>query len=132
MNVTEADTVLEVLSGYWPTPALTEEELKVWVTELCGRMRITFEEAAKVITAWARSGETFRLRPGQIVAEVQALRRRRAFDRPIAELVPAFEIAENHDEIRENTIAACRVAIAEGSKAMAQRQHERRVRSAVS
>ena len=132
MNTSEAETVLEVLSGYWPTPALTEEEVKAWVTELCGHMKITTEEAAKVIHAWSRSGETFRLRPGQIVAEVQALRRRRAFDRPIAELVPAFEIAENHDEIRENTLAACRVAIAEGTKALALRQHARRVRSAVS
>ena len=132
MNVPEADTVLEVLSGYWPTPALTDEECMAWVTELCGRMRITAEEAAKVITHWARSGETFRMRPGQIVAEVQALRRRRTFDRPVAELVEAFEIAENHDEIREKTIADCRVAIEAGNRALAQLQHERRVRSAVS
>jgi hypothetical protein len=131
MNATEAHTVLEVLSGYWPTPALTEEEVKAWVTELCGRQKITTEEAAKVITAWARSGETFRLRPGQIVAEIQALRRRRAFDRPNAELVPAFEIAENHDEIRENTLASCRVAIESGRKSLASRQAGR-VRSAAS
>ena len=55
MNVTEADTVLEVLSGYWPTPALTEEEAKAWGTELCGRVRITTEEAAKVIHEWLAS-----------------------------------------------------------------------------
>ena len=79
MNTTEADTVLEILSGYWPTPALTDEEVKAWYAELCGsHMRITTEEAGKVIAAWARSGEEWRLRPGQIVAEVQALRRKRA------------------------------------------------------
>ena len=94
-------------------------------------MKITTEEAVKVITRCARSGETFRMRPGQIVAEVQALRRRRAFDRPIANS-SSFEIAENHDEIREKTIADAELRSKPGHKALAQRQAERRVRSAVS
>jgi len=118
MNYDEADTVMEILSGYWPTPALTEEEVKAWINELCSNhMRITTEEAGKVIAAWARSGETFRLRPGQIVAEVQALRRRRAFDRPV--LMPAPVFADDHDQVWDKTLAECRRACEQGRQHLA-------------
>ena len=92
MNNTEIDTVLEILSGYWPTPALTDEECKAWYAELRGPLKITTEEAGKVIAGWARSGAEWRLRPGQIVSEVQALRRKRALDRPLPELPSGAEI----------------------------------------
>ncbi|HXN60013.1 MAG TPA: hypothetical protein VN886_06125 [Acidimicrobiales bacterium] len=107
MNTTEADTVLEILSGYWPTPALTDEEVKAWYNELCrSYLKITTEEAGKIIAASARSGETFRLRPGQIVAEVQALRRRRALDCPPAlpspdEFMTGPELAAAIGELRQ-------------------------------
>ena len=92
MNTTEADTVLEILSGYWPTPALTDEEIKAWYVELCGPLKITTEEASKVIAAQARSGQEWRMRPGQIVIEVQQLRRRRALDRPLPALPSGDQI----------------------------------------
>jgi len=93
VNVDEADAVLEILSGYWPTPALSDEECKAWYSELCGSyIKIKTEEAGTVIAAWARSGEEWRLRPGQIVAEIQALRRKRALDRPLPALPSGDEV----------------------------------------
>jgi hypothetical protein len=97
MNTNDADTVMEILSGYWPTPDLTDEEVRAWYSELCGYLKITAEEAGKVIATWARSGETFRLRPGQIVAEVQALRRRRALERPALMASPQYR--DDHDQV---------------------------------
>jgi hypothetical protein len=113
VNMDEADTILEILSGYWPTPALTDEEVKAWLNELCGRhMRITSEEAGRVIAGFARTGSTFRLRPGQIVSEVQALRRRRALDRPVPALQSAADFGPDHDEVRRQTLARCRAVLA--------------------
>ena len=118
MNTIEADTVLEILSGYWPTPALTDEEVKAWYAELCGsHIKITTEEAGKVIAIWARSGEEWRLRPGQIVAEAQALRRRRVLDRPVA--LPEPVGGADYEQVRADALAQCRVAIDAGAASVA-------------
>ena len=130
MNTTEADTVLEILSGYWPTPALTDEEVKAWYAELCGsHMRITTEEAGKVIAAWARSGEEWRLRPGQIVAEVQALRRKRALDRPLPALPSGDELLSGLE--LSARIAELRSAIDAGRAALAARRDAARKKAQV-
>ena len=132
MNVTEADTVLEVLSGYWPTPALTEEEAKAWGTELCGRMRITPEEAAKVISA-----------PGHVQGRHFVCAPARSSPGPGASSPPCIRPTDcgtrtsvrDRRESRRDTgedAAACRVAIAEGTKAIGTTPSRALARPAVS
>ena len=59
------------------------------------------------------------MRPGQIVPMIQALRRKRRLDRPVAQIEPAQIFAGDYDEIRAQTIADCRAAIADGAAALA-------------
>ena len=72
---------LIILAGFWPSPAMTPEEVMAWSAELTGRLRITPEEASTVLRQFAESGtddSKFRPRAGQIISMVQALRRKRA------------------------------------------------------
>lgn len=133
MTASEARAVLAAISGYWPTPAVTEEEAAAWLRELASPLRITHEEAQTVIDDQARHGEVHRLRPGQLVAEVQALRRYRRLMTPQPALPRSdddFVESEDHDEIRIQTIAECRVAIAEGRKAQDLRREQRKAGAA--
>lgn len=82
MNDVDVDPVLGRLNGYWATPEMTVEETLAWTETLTGPARITAGEAVTVIRAEAESGREWRLRPGEIVALVQALRRRRALENP--------------------------------------------------
>jgi hypothetical protein len=73
--------ILTMLAGFWPSPAMTPEEVMAWAAELIGHLRITPEEASTVLRQFAEGGtddSKFRPRAGQIVAWVQALRRKRA------------------------------------------------------
>lgn len=72
--------ILAMIAGYWPTPALTTEEVSAWTTELVSTSRISAEEARTVIINFAETGAVYRPRPGQLLGLVQSLRRKRAFD----------------------------------------------------
>jgi hypothetical protein len=127
MTATEARAILAAISGYWPTPAITEEEAAAWLRELASPMRITSEEARTVIDDRARAGVEFRLRPGQLVSEVQALRRYRRLMTPLPALpAPSFVESEDHDEIRAQTLAQWRAAVADGPRLLAERRARNR------
>jgi len=119
----EVKPVMAMLSGFWPTPLLTPEEVLAWVAELTSRqMGVTTDEAQVVLRQLAEAGieeSKYRPRPGQIVPMVQALRRKRALDRPVAALNPAEIFTGNYDEIRAQTIADCRASIDAGATALA-------------
>jgi hypothetical protein len=86
---------MALLAGLWPSPPMTPEEVMVWAAELTGRQRITPEEAKTVLVRLAESGiedAKYRPRAGQIIAMVQALRRKRALDRPLPELPSGDDI----------------------------------------
>jgi hypothetical protein len=57
---------------------------------------------------------------------IQALRRKRRLDRPIAEIEPAQIFAGNYDEVRAQSIADCRAAIDAGRAALAADRSRRR------
>ncbi len=82
MRQDEVKPVMAMLSGFWPTPLMTPEEVLAWVAELTSRqMSLTTDEAQRVLRQLAESDideSKYRPRPGQIVPMVQALRRRRA------------------------------------------------------
>lgn len=86
MTSDEVRTVLAAVAGYWPTPALTTEEVVAWTTELCGPSRITYDEA--LATVKAEAGREWRPRAGQIVAMVQHYRRQESLRRPKPALPP--------------------------------------------
>lgn len=81
MNRADVRPILAMVAGYWPQPVLSTEEATAWAAELCGSLRITPEEARTVIVAAAEDGREFRMKPGQLVPAVQALRRQRALER---------------------------------------------------
>lgn len=76
MNADQAERVVRRIAGYWPSPQLTEEEALAWAQELTSRsLNITPEEAGTCLRRMAYAGQTFRPRPGEVVAHVQAERR---------------------------------------------------------
>jgi hypothetical protein len=95
----EARRALTVISGYWGTPVLTEEEVVAFTTELTGPARISYVEVVQVVRAEA--GRQWRPRPGELVALVQHYRRRRAIDHPR----PALESGEGPVCTREQNLA---------------------------
>ena len=111
MTSDEVRPIVALLAGYWPTPAITAEEALAYAVELTAvPMRIKSEEATTVVARAARSGETFRIRPGQITEAVQALRRRRGLYRPALAPVPVVhdgpEYARHFTEFRAVCVAA--------------------------
>jgi hypothetical protein len=76
MRSTEAKSMLALLSGYWPTPALTEDEARVWMMTLTAST-VSKEEARSVIVGCANHGDKWRPRAGEFVAMVQSRRRQR-------------------------------------------------------
>ena len=69
MNVQQAKTCLRLLTGYWPHPELTEDEVRVWMRQLaqCEDHRL----AATVIDAMAESAQ-FRPNAGQFMSIYKA------------------------------------------------------------
>ncbi len=127
MNGEYLKPTMAMIAGLWPSPPVSYEEALAWSAELTGRLRITSEEANTVLAQFAESGlddAKYRPRPGQIVAMVQHLRRRRALDRPqVGALMPAPR-AENHDSIAAENLAVSRRACESARPAM----HDRRQR----
>jgi hypothetical protein len=118
---------LIMLAGFWPSPAMTPEEVMAWSAELTGRLRITPEEASTVLRQFAESGtddSKFRPRAGQIIPMVQALRRKRATEVSSRALIEA-PIVQSDPVTFADGIAACRAAIAAGQQEQEQRRTQR-------
>lgn len=125
MNGEHLRSTMALIAGFWPTPALTEEEILSWSVELTSRMKISSEEATTALKSFAESGldeAKFRPRPGQIVSMVQALRRKRASERPAVGALEPVTFGPDHEDVRESAIAAMRSAIGSGRKTQAQRR----------
>lgn len=76
MNAEHAEQIVRRMMGYWPTPAISDEEAVAWVQELTNpALAVTPTEALSVIRKASYAGEPHRPRPGQLVAAVQAERR---------------------------------------------------------
>ena len=73
-------SVLAALAGYWPTPALTEEEVIAWTTELAGGYKTDRPEVMRVIQSEA--SRQWRPRPGEMVELIQHYRRQDALRQP--------------------------------------------------
>ena len=74
MKPTQAREVLAKLNGYWPTPAMTDEETEVWLDVLTDTQRhIRFEDATGLLSRLS-SSEQFRPRPGSFSALARAQR----------------------------------------------------------
>jgi hypothetical protein len=113
MNADEAQQVVRRLIGYWPTPELTEEETVAWADELTSRaLQVTPEEAATFLRRASHSGQTFRPRPGELVAGVQAERRalRRITD--TSRMLEAGRTGAVSPERASQWVAVCRRALA--------------------
>lgn len=69
MNVQQAKTCLRLLTGYWPHPELTEDEVRVWMRQLaqCEDHYL----AATVIDVMAKSAQ-FRPNAGQFMSIYRA------------------------------------------------------------
>jgi hypothetical protein len=76
MNADQVERILAVISGYWATPFVTNEEAIAYTTELTGPAKITYFEAMDVIKA--ESGRMWRPRPGELVQLVRHYRRQDA------------------------------------------------------
>jgi len=112
MNAQQTRPVLASLVGFWPTPALTSEETLAWVCELTGPLKITPAEAQHAIRKHAETGAEFRIRPGQIIELVQAIRRMRAVhERPQLTRAPVWEPDEENLAAREACLATWRKAV---------------------
>jgi hypothetical protein len=69
VNVQQAKTCLRLLSGYWPHPELTEDEVRVWMRQLAGCE--DHRLAATVIDTMAESAQ-FRPNAGQFASIYRA------------------------------------------------------------
>ena len=76
MNPQDVRKILAMIAGYWPTPALSEEEIIALTTELVGPSRLTCEEVVAVISA--EKGRQWRPRPGELVGMVRHYRGQKA------------------------------------------------------
>jgi hypothetical protein len=92
MNLQQAKACLRLLTGYWPHPELTEDEVKVWMRQLaqCEDHRL----AAQVIDAMAESAQ-FRPNAGQFMAAYKP----RVPRCPGAVAVDAPELAETTESL---------------------------------
>jgi hypothetical protein len=121
---------LVMLAGFWPSPAMTPEEVMAWSAELTGHLRITPEEASTVLRQFAESGtddSKFRPRAGQIIAMVQGLRRRRA-DEASSRAILEAPIFRSDPATFAEGMAALRRAVAAGQLEQEQRRTQRRAR----
>lgn len=85
MDDAEIDPILVRLAGYWPTPALTPEEVAAWTETLNGPSKLTAEEVTTLLKTEAATGREWRPRAGEMIALVQGLRRQRILEKPLAE-----------------------------------------------
>ena len=76
MTRDEIRTVLATISGYWPTPTMSTEEVIAWTSELSGRYRMTYAEVREVIDT--EKSRDWRPRAGELIGLVQAHRRAEA------------------------------------------------------
>lgn len=76
MNADHAEQIVRRMIGYWPTPAISDEEAVAWVEELTKPdLGITPTEALAVLRRASYGADPHRPRPGQLVAAVLAERR---------------------------------------------------------
>ena len=72
MRTAQAHELVERIRGFWPTPAMEEAEVRVWMDVLTDKARpLTFEAASTTVSRLAAS-EAFRPRPGQLVSLTRA------------------------------------------------------------
>jgi hypothetical protein len=122
MTTSDARAILAMIAGYWPTPTMEEEEIAAFLRELASPLRITTEEARTVIDEMARGGMRFRPRPGEVVADVQGLRRHRA-KMALRPALPEAPVGFEADPVgfREG-MAAARAGLAAGLAALVQKR----------
>jgi hypothetical protein len=103
MQENEIEFVLRLLSGYWPSPALSQDEIDVWMRQLaqCEDVQL----ATQIIDGLARTGRDFRPNAGQFAAEYTA--RRPRFPRVGSEAVAALEVT-TEDKTPEEWMADAR------------------------
>ena len=106
MNATQADGLIAMLSGYWPSPALSDDEGAAWMVTLTRGARFTVDEARSVLVACAENGDKWRPRAGEFVAMVQHQRRQRALRTPQGALPSGEKVAGKDDHLRG--LAECR------------------------
>lgn len=79
MTANQAQEVVIRLSGFWPSPPITDPEAIAWAEELTKpELAITATEALGVLRKASYSGQTYRPRPGEVVAAVLSERRANA------------------------------------------------------
>ncbi len=110
MSADQVRQVLLALAGYWPSPALSDEETVAYTTELLGPARITYDEAMATIKDEA--GREWRPRPGVFVALVRHYRRQAALRRPKPALPSGARVASREVSIAQ--VARCRELLATG------------------
>lgn len=66
MNADEAHILTRMIVGYWPSPAMSADEVDVWIKHLAP---LDFEDASDVIEMVATAGRQFRPGAGEFVAE---------------------------------------------------------------
>ena len=112
MITSEIEPIIARLIGYWTTPELTPEESLAWTETLLGSLQITSEEAVHVLRAEAENGRQWRPRPGELVALVQELRRRRVMASP-----PQSAIEQTTERMTSaDGFAAARAALEESDR----------------
>lgn len=109
MNADRAQQVVRWVSGYWPSPAISDEEAVAWVEELTNpSVNIQPDEALSVLRRCSYAGQVHRPRPGQVIAAVQAERRARARIIDTSRMLEAGRAGAVSPERASQWVRACR------------------------
>lgn len=99
MRPIEVSQVIRLVSGYWPHPSMTDDEIRVWTMKLSD---CDSKLAVKIIESFATSGRDFRPTAGQFVSEYTARVPRSSGRVPeTAGALPANTEHKSTDEWRE-------------------------------
>ena len=104
MNADEAFAIVEMICGYWPTPAMEAEEVKAFITELAVAGRTTYDEARSVVRAEA--GRQWRPRP-ELIDLVWQYRRQEALRNPLRALDDGGQLCAPEENLEELSKVRC-------------------------
>ena len=66
MNVDEIQIILRLITGHWPSPPLSDDEMNVWTHTL---LPLNFDATCDVLDLISTAGRTFRPNDGEFMAE---------------------------------------------------------------
>jgi hypothetical protein len=117
----EAVIALRLLTGYWPTPEMSDSEMAVWMKEL---LACDFDESCHVMEILVGHGAHYRPSTAEFIAEY---RRQRLRPKPYVPVLGAGSVVTMDDA--KSGFAAARVALSEAKERGTRETSERREQS---